>query len=604
MYKKLLFLTATIIFSVNIYAQWKPAGNNIRTSWADNVTPQNVWQEYPRPTLQRAAWQNLNGLWNYAIQAQGLAEPAKYEGKILVPFPVESSLSGVRRKFDSKSELWYEREFTVPKNWSKSDIVLHFEAVDWSTKVYVNDNLVGAHKGGYDAFEFDITSSLKKGKNKLTVCVTDPSNDGQQASGKQSFGTFDDPEGAFYTCYSGIWQTVWMEPVSPTHIKALKVTPDVDGKAFGVNASVANDKNCELEVMVKENGAVIASQRGKTGKDVAVSLANPKLWTPDSPFLYDLEIKLYSDGKMVDDVTSYAGMRSITVEKFNEVPRICLNHQPIYEHGPLDQGYWPDGISTPPSDAAVKWEIQAIKDFGFNMIRKHMKVEPERWYYWCDKLGILVWQDMPCAAIGSVKVQGDENRKQFEWEMSQMVDEHWNDPSIVVWTAFNEHWGAYDVERIAGNLKKQDPSRLIMGNSGIDARRPTLDYECGDIKDNHSYLPPNLPLISSKRATVDGEYGALGYTIDGHDWSTNGKCFHNYYQDKPDKKAAATQQYIEFMNTIYDYIRRGLSATVYTQWTDVENEVNGLYTYDRKVMKLDKDSVSAANRKCYEINLK
>jgi beta-galactosidase/beta-glucuronidase len=604
MIKKFLILALALLFSTDIYAQWKPAGNKIKTVWADSVTPKNVWQEYPRPNLQRSAWMNLNGLWSYAIQAKGLNEPTKFDGSILVPFPVESSLSGVQRQLDGNSELWYQRTFTIPKAWSNSNVILHFEAVDWDAKVFINDKEVGEHKGGYDAFAFNVTSFLKKGKNKLSIRVYDPSNSGHQASGKQALGMFSDPQGAFYTTYSGIWQTVWMEPVAATHIEDVKIVPDIDSSTFHINVATTGNAGNAVEITVKDNGNTVATQRATAGNDVAVTIANAKLWDTTNPFLYDIEVKLLDNNSIIDEVKSYAGMRLISIEKFNDVPRICLNHQPIYEHGSLDQGYWPDGISTMPSDNALQWEIKSIKDFGFNMIRKHMKIEPKRWYYWCDKVGLLVWQDMPCPAIGAVKLSEENDKRQFESEIAQMVNQHYNEPCIVVWTIFNEHWGAYDVERLVNNVKELDPHRLVMGNSGIDARNPTMDYECGNIKDNHSYLPPNLPLISDRRATVDGEYGALGYTIPGHIWSTNGKYFHNYYQDKADKKEAATQQYLEFIKSVYDYAKRGLSATVYTQWTDVENEVNGIYTYDRKVIKLDKARITEANKKCYEIPLK
>lgn len=395
---------------------------------------------------------------------------------------------------------------------------------------------------------------------------------------------------------------MWLEAVPETYITDIKIIPDLDKSRFDVKVTSSEVSKCPVRVNFKAGDVVVATAVGETLRDIPVHVSVPRLWSPADPYLYDVEIELLNeDKKVVDRIESYAGMRKISVEVFDKIPRLCLNGEPLYQHGPLDQGYWPDGIFTAPSDDALRWDIENIKDWGFNMIRKHMKIEPQRWYYHCDKLGILVWQDMPCSNGDLTRSETD--KVQFETELSNMVYQHWSHPSIIMWTVFNEHWGLYDVDRLTENVMSLDPSRLVMGNSGIDAKTPHVDYEVGHIKDNHSYLPPTLPLISSKRATVNGEYGALGYFVPRHSWSDNGKYMHDYYKDQPDKKLAATNEYVEFMDKIYGYIAKGLSATVYTQWTDVENEVNGLYTYDRKIIKLDKERVKSANMKCYQIPL-
>ena len=570
------------------------------TPWGETVDARQVHAEYPRPMLEREAWMNLNGVWEFQEAQEGDKAPfgQKLKEEIVVPFPWESPLSGIRRQIPSQ-RAWYRRTFTLPEAWDGKRVRLNFGAADWETFVYVNGRCAGTHKGGYDAFSFDITPYLNaKGKQEIVVGIYDPSDQQPIARGKQSWDRYGDPEGCFYTPSSGIWQTVWLEPVAEHHIKALQITPDPDRERLLVQVDPSAWSDSYVTVRVTAEGKEVTSVRGGQGEAIPVPIENPRLWSPDDPFLYDLEVELTAaDGKVRDRVKSYAGMRTITVEKIGDVPRLCLNHRPLYQHGPLDQGFWPDGIYTAPSDEALKWEIENMKEWGFNMVRKHIKVEPQRWYYWCDKLGLLVWQDMPQAG-GLIDAPA---KMQIETELADMIYQHRNHPSIVVWVVFNEHWGLFDVERLTANVMRTDPSRLVIGNSGIDARTPHIDYEIGHIKDNHSYLPPNLPLVSHTRATVNGEYGALGYVVDEHKWSDNGKYFHNYYQDKNDKKQAATDEYVKFMEQIHSYIPRGLSATVYTQWTDVENEVNGLYTYDRKAEKLDKARVRAANEACYEL---
>ena len=588
--------TFSIILSANQFAQlWKPASAPLMTPWSEQINPEHVLPEYPRPTMERAEWLNLNGSWQFQQAKNGDIVPfkKKLSGSILVPFPWESALSGVRTQFDSR-RAWYRREFTIPQNWKDKNILINFGAVDWEAVVYINGRCVGTHKGGYDAFSFDITDYInKKGTQELIVGVFDPGNDAPIAYGKQNNTRFTAPKGYSYTASSGIWQTVWLEPVAKEHITLIHLIPDIDKQELKLMANSAGAKKSTLEFEVYDGAKLVAKKSGAINKDITVNIPQPKFWSPDSPFLYDVIVSLKdSSGNVTDKVKSYAGMRKISLKNENGVQRLALNNEFVFQMGPLDQGYWPDGIYTAPTDEALRWDIEETKKWGFNMIRKHIKVEPERWYYHCDKIGILVWQDMP-STFGE---RTEADKTQFEKELNEMIKGHWNHPSIVNWVVFNEHWGLYDVKRLTEYVMAADPTRLVTGNSGIDARKPSIDYEVGHIKDNHSYRPPSVPLISSERATANGEYGAIGYLVDGHVWNPKGPWVHYNYKGKEE----ATAEYEKFIVQINDYIKRGLSAAIYTQWTDVESEMNGLYTYDRKIIKLDKDRVAKANRSTYQ----
>lgn len=578
--------------------KWQESDAKMLTLWGEKLDPSNVLPEYPRPQLVRAQWRNLNGEWEFqeALESDLVPYGKKLKNKILVPFCWESPLSGIREFYQRG---WYRRTFTIPEDWNGQQIQLNFGAVDWEATVYVNGVCVGKHQGGYDAFSYDITSQLKKsGSNEIIVHVYDPSNREAITTGKQYYQYNNDPQWCLYSTSSGIWQTVWLEPVPKKSIQAIKIIPDLKTGTFQARVSPNHKGEYRTEITILDNGKEVAKKEGGVLVELPIKIENPHLWSPEDPHLYDVIVRLKDkEGKLLDEVKSYTAMRSVGLKKMGDVPCLSINDEIQYQSGPLDQGYWPDGFYTAPSDEAIRWEINEIKDWGFNMIRKHAKLESDRWYYWCDKLGIVVWQDMPYCG----DVRNDEQKILFEQELQHMITQRWNHPSIIMWTVFNEHWGLYDLERITENVMSLDPSRLVMGNSGIDAKWPKVDYEVGHIKDNHSYLPPTLPLISDRRATVNGEYGALGYDIKGHRFSDNGKYMHAYYKDKEDKKEAATAEYEEFMKKNYEYIRSGLSGSVYTQWTDLENEVNGLYTYDRKVIKLDKERVRTANKRAYEM---
>lgn len=570
-------------------------GKPMVTPWATDMDENNPLPEYPRPTMVRDRWQNLNGVWQFQEAQRGTVIPKELKEKIVVPFPWESYLSGIQRQLKSQ-RAWYKRDFRVPGAWNDDEVLLHFGAVDFEARVYVNDRFVGMHQGGYDAFSFNITPFLNTGKNELIVEVYDPGSDAAIAYGKQNNERFENPQRYAYTPSSGIWQTVWLEAVPKNHINHFSLVPNIDDENIDVTVNYAGfNQDMMAEVRILTGQTEIGKGTGKVNRPFQVAVPNPTLWSPDNPFLYDVVIKLKDSTRIFDEVKSYVGMRKISIENEGNLKKIFLNNEFQFQMGPLDQGYWPDGVYTAPTDEALKWDVEMTKEWGFNMIRKHIKIEPQRWYYWCDRLGILVWQDMP----STFGVRSEAEKVQFESELSRMVDGLGNHPSIIVWVVFNEHWGLYDVERLTKNVMSQDPSRLVIGNSGIDAGKPDIDYEVGHIKDNHSYRPPSVPFASNKRAVVNGEYGAIGYKVSGHIWDLDGPWVHHNYEDME----AATAEYEKFIRMIVDdFQQQGLSASVYTQWTDVENEMNGLYTYDRKVIKLDKERITKANKSTYDKN--
>ncbi|MBP1593093.1 MAG: beta-galactosidase [Bacteroidetes bacterium] len=594
MIKQLLTLI-TFTVCVSASAQWKPAGDKIKTSWADKIDINNVLPEYPRPIMEREQWKNLNGLWNYAIMPAGKLAPQTYDGKILVPFALESSLSGVAKELGDKNELWYQREFTVPAKWSNKKILLNFGAVDWKADIWINNIKVGQHTGGYTPFSLDITSALVNGNNKLVVKVWDPADQGFQPRGKQ----VRKPEGIWYTSVSGIWQTVWIEPVSEHYITNIKTTPDIDNNSLKVEV-VTDAKNSSdmIEVKVFDGKQLVASATSVNNLPVEVAMpANVKLWSPDSPFLYKTEVSFFSNGKLMDKLNSYAAMRKYSTKRDDKgIVRLQLNNKDLFQFGPLDQGWWPDGLYTAPTDEALVYDIQKTKDFGFNMIRKHVKVEPARWYTHCDKLGIIVWQDMPSGDRGpewqnrqyfngtELKRKADsESNYRKEWK--EIIDYLYSFPCIGTWVPFNEAWGQFKTPEIAEWTKQYDPSRLVNPASGGN------HYTCGDILDLHNYPEPEMYLYDAQRATVLGEYGGIGLVLKDHIWEPN----HNWGYVQFTTSKEATNEYVKYATLLKNMIARGFSAAVYTQTTDVEVEVNGLMTYDRKVIKLDENRLKEIN---------
>lgn len=576
--------------------QYAPVGDSLKTRWAAEVTPENVWQDYPRPQMTRPDWMNLNGLWDYVICPKGQLVD-KYDGKILVPFCVESSLSGVQKYVGKDNELWYQREFEVPSKWNGKRILLHFGAVDWKCDVWVNDIKVGSHTGGYTPFSMDITQALKKKGNVLKVRVWDPTDQGEQPCGKQHVK----PHGIWYTPVTGIWQTVWLEPVNANHIVDVKIVPDIDNHKVTVKPEIVNPSNDnKIEVVVSELFTDVAKAYSINGEDVEVSMpADAKLWSPDYPFLYEMSIILYQGNKEVDWVSCYFAMRKFSTAKDeNGIVRLMLNNEPIFMFGPLDQGWWCDGLYTAPCDEALRYDIEKTKDFGYNMIRKHVKVEPARWYYWCDRLGIIVWQDMPSGGRGpgwvtdryfdgSLSRRTPESEATYKKEWKEIIDYLYSVPSIGVWVPFNESWGQFKTPEIVEWTKSYDPSRLVNPASGGN------HYPVGDILDIHNYPDPEMYFYDASRVNVLGEYGGIGRKIEGHTWvPSQGWGYVEY-----DTEEKVTDTYVEYANKLLDLISRGFSGAVYTQTTDCEVELNGLMTYDREVIKLNEERLREINLK-------
>lgn len=574
-----LWIGVLAIAMTNISAEaaeaWKPAEGPLMTRWAKDVDPNAPLPEYPRPQMKRDKWMNLNGLWQFAQAAEGEKAPIGNDlaERILVPFPVESALSGVMKRAD---RVWYRRTFDVPADWKGQRVLLHFGAVDWESTVWVNGKEMGVHRGGYDGFSYDITDALKSsGSQEIVVGVFDPTDEGDQPLGKQR----KKPEGIWYTPITGIWQTVWLEPAPDTRVKSLKMVPDVDNGVLRL--TVEGSRPASVKAVAKDGSEVVATVTGRAGTEIEVPVKNARLWTPETPVLYTLRITLEDNGRTLDTVDTYFGMRKVSVEKDEKgINRLFLNGKPVFHNGPLDQGFWPDGLYTAPTDEALKYDIEITKELGFNTSRKHVKVEPARWYYWCDKMGLLVWQDMPSAHNRTM-----ESRKQYETELRQMVKGLWNHPSIVMWVVFNEGWGQYDTVRVTRETEKLDPSRLVNNASGW------TDAGAGDVMDIHVYPGPDSPAPEEKRAAVLGEFGGLALQVPDHMWT---KEFWGY-AGVPNSEAL-TERYERLYRRVWRLKEMpGMSASIYTQITDVETECNGLLTYDRAVIKVDVDRVRAAN---------
>ncbi|MGH7581778.1 MAG: sugar-binding domain-containing protein [Gemmatimonadales bacterium] len=548
---------------------------HIRTRWAASVDPAHVLPSYPRPQLVRTAWINLNGRWDYAITPRDAAQPAHWDGAILVPFPVQSQLSGVERAVTDSQRLWYHRSFTAPRRSASGRLLLHFGAVDWDAMVFVNGRRVGEHRGGYDPFTLDITDALRGvGPQDLVVSVWDPTDRGPQPRGKQVLR----PHGIWYTAVTGIWQTVWLEPVPASHIVSVLATPDIDASTVTLGVTLANAApGASVHATTFAGGTRVADAAAPAGQPIVLRIPREHLWSPSDPYLYDLRIST-SGG---DQVGSYFGMRKIAVTKDSAgVPRLFLNNHPLFEYGMLDQGWWPDGLYTAPSDSAIRFDLSTMKRLGFNLVRKHVKVEPERWYYATDQLGMLVWQDMPSGDNNT-----DEGKEEFESELHQVVDALRDHPSIVMWVPFNEGWGQHDTERYVAWLKGYDPTRLVDNASGW------TDHKVGDVADVHAYPGPAMPPVESDRASVLGEFGGLGLPIEGHTWIDRNNWGYRTFTSRE----ALGRAYEDLLGQLRWLIADGLSAAVYTQTTDVEVEVNGLMTYDRAIVKLP-DSAIAASR--------
>ncbi len=578
-FNSFLFCLFTITVSSSAADEFRPARVPISTRWAGEITPENVWNEYPRPQMTRSEWTNLNGLWDYAIRLQEDEQPKMWDGKILVPFAIEAALSGVGKKVSPDQQLWYRRQFIKPSVPEEGRLLLHFGAVDWQCSVWVNGMKVGEHTGGFDPFSFEITDAVHDGENEIIVAVWDPTDSGTQPRGKQVLK----PHGIWYTAVTGIWQTVWLETVPSSYIQSLKILPDVDSSSVLIKVEASGGES--VRVMVR-NEADSFKAKGTVGENISVKIEKPKFWSPTSPYLYDIKVELLEKNKLVDSVDSYCGMRKIEVRKDNEgVNRLFLNNEVLFQYGPLDQGWWPDGLYTPPTDEAIKYDIEKTKEFGMNMARKHTKVEPARWYYWCDKLGLLVWQDMPSGDADKTP----ESKANYRRELKKMIDALHNFPSIVMWVPFNEGWGQHDTPEVVAWLEEYDPTRLVNEASGWH------DRGTSQISDMHSYPGPGMRPLEDDRAVVLGEFGGLGLPIAGHTWQDEANWGYVSYQSKDE----LTEAYVALLDTMRILIGQGLSAAVYTQTSDVEIEVNGLLTYDREIDKMDPERIAVAAKKLY-----
>ena len=593
---------------------WTPAGNRIKTKWAEEVSPTNAHPEYPRPQMLRPEWKSLNGLWDYAVTPKSEACPKAFDGKILVPFAIESSLSGVGKALTPDDALWYSTTFSVPSNWKGKRLILNFDAVDWKAEVFVNDIKVGSHTGGYTRFSLDVTPYVKNGSNSLVVRVEDASDNDFQPRGKQ----VKEPRGIWYTSVSGIWQSVWIEPVAPAHITDYNVVSSVADKAINVTVDAAGVQEGDVvKVFLLDGGigystetanaakpaadgmySVLASGMAVPGGTVTLNVRNPKLWSPESPYIYGLDIQILRAGKVIDRVAAYAPMREVSAYRKNGNTLLMgLNGEGLFQLGPLDQGWWPDGLYTAPTDEALKFDIQKTKDFGFNMIRKHVKVEPDRWYYYCDQLGMIVWQDMPSFAVskkwgmyyygeGEDWPASPEAKANYYKEWGEILNQFKKFQCIAVWVPFNEAWSQFDTKDVVAFTKRTDPTRLVNQSSG-----GSWEEGVGDILDNHHYPYPAFRMWDKAMINVLGEYGGIGFPVQGHLWQADKNW--GYVQYKSGDEVLA--EYADFAEQLKQLIKQGCSAAVYTQTTDVEIEVNGLMTYDRKVIKMDEKKLRAVN---------
>lgn len=594
--------------------KWNPAESPLMTTWGEQLDPESVWQEYPRPQMERAEWMNLNGLWDVAVLPKTAFAPEAFDKKILVPFCIESALSGVGRRVSPEERVWYRRTFELSNDWKTDSVLLHFGAVDYECTVWVNGGLVGLHKGGNTPFFFEVSSFLSAGENELLVSVWDPTSSGDQPRGKQDLF----PHNIWYTPVTGIWQTVWLEPVARENsIEELRITPDVDASTVQVQVigrvPPSRWRDC-VQVSVFDGDVKIAEAKGSVDDTLLLPLVSPELWSPDFPKLYHLSVELLfgqdSSGEKIDEVKSYFAMRKISMAPDGDAVQVLLNNEPVFQYGILDQGWWPDGLLTPPSEDAMRFDVDFLKAAGFNMVRKHIKIEPQTFYAHCDRIGMLVWQDMPSGFVQASEIDLEKrctvqhvpeggakdvlmrsrSAIAFDAELREMIASLYNYPCIAVWVPLNEGWGQHEVEHKTQLIRSLDPTRLISSTSGWE------DRNCGDLYDIHNYWEETLiPEPRKDRATVVGEFGGLGYAVPGHLWWDRNWGYQSY-----ENVEELIVQYQKRLDRILFGVReKNLQAAVYTQTTDVEGEINGLITYDRKVIKIACDRLLELHQELY-----
>lgn len=581
--------------------------STLKTRWTDSIDFDCPLSEYPRPQLVRNDWQCLNGKFDFTITGKTDDIPENFDSEIIVPFAPETLLSGVEKTIEPDNYIWYRKKFTLGECFSGKRTILHFEAVDWRCTVFINGKAVGGHQGGYIPFSFDITEHLIDGENELIVCAFDPTETGWQDRGKQVRKS----TGFWYTATSGIWQTVWLEPVSEVYVKNVKITPNIDSSSVRVQTDFDSESDAQIRAIIKKDDEIVFA--GKIERDEEIKLRDVELWSPESPFLYDIVIALCdSEENIIDAVSSYFGMRKFSIGYDDKaVPRLFLNNRPYFQTGLLDQGYWPDGGMTPPCDEAMIFDIKAMRELGFNMLRKHIKIEPRRWYYHCDKLGMIVWQDMVCGAkkidmllvgvlpnifIRNIKddkykwfgVDSTECREEHEKAVFETIDLLYNFTSISCWVPFNEAWGQFDAKRIGETVKKYDPTRVVDHASGWH------DQKGPELKSVHQYILPFIAPKGDGRPLVLSEFGGYSRIIENHVWNRQKSFGYVMYKTKETLTSAYKKL---FEKQIIPSIAKGLSATVYTQVSDVEFEVNGIFTYDRELLKIDGDTIREINSK-------
>lgn len=602
---RIFFLAITLacftIFSLKAQViSQTPPEFRLKTEWSEDVNPDLPHQDYPRPNMEREEWRSLNGRWYFEITSKDAPIPTRFKQEIIVPFPVESALSRIQRDVSPEDKIWYKRTFFIPEEWSGRFVLLHFGASDWETTVYINGTEIGKHRGGYDAFTMDISAYLdERGVQEIVISVWDPTDTYHQPRGKQKIN----PEGIWYTPVSGIWQSVWIEPVNFAYINYYKCTPDIDQSTIDLELEVENGVPGDTILAdITFQGRVVASAMFPFDQKAIIDIPNPSLWSTQTPYLYGLQMRLSRDGKILDGVKGYFGMRKIEVRKDDlGIQRLFLNNQPIFQFGLLDQGWWPDGLYTAPSDEALRSDILRTKDMGFNVIRKHVKVEPQRWYYHCDQLGMLVWQDMPNSdknaewkppsGIDGVEIEREfVSEAQYKIEFEEIIRELYNHPSIIKWIPFNEGWGQFKTEEIYHWTSTLDSTRLLGGPSGGNY------FPVGDTRDYHKYPGPEMPPEDPERALILGEFGGLGLPLEGHLWQPD----KNWGYININRKKDLLKAYLELIQKLKPMLKTGLAGAIYTQTTDVEGEVNGLMTYDREVIKMKPKKLKKAHDALYD----